>query len=76
MDVWELMSQVCRDEVVVIDNACLLETLETYLRKHRCKKCKFHIRSASLGFLCLKKQIDYLGVFLFTGFALTVKIKC
>ncbi|XP_076025005.1 gametogenetin-binding protein 2 [Genypterus blacodes] len=41
MDVWELMSQVCRDEVVVIDNACLLETLETYLRKHRfCTDCK------------------------------------
>lgn len=36
MDVWELMSQECRDEVVLIDSACLLETLETYLRKHRC----------------------------------------
>lgn len=35
MDVWELMSQECRDEVVLIDSACLLETLETYLRKHR-----------------------------------------
>lgn len=41
MDVWELMSQECRDEVVVIDNAGLLETLETYLRKHRfCTDCK------------------------------------
>ncbi|XP_028451805.1 gametogenetin-binding protein 2 isoform X1 [Perca flavescens] len=41
MDVWELMSQECRDEVVLIDNACLLETLETYLRKHRfCTDCK------------------------------------
>lgn len=35
MDVWELMSQECRDEVVLIDSACLLETLETYLCKHR-----------------------------------------
>lgn len=35
MDVWELMSQECRDEVVLIDSASLLETLETYLRKHR-----------------------------------------
>ena len=35
MDVWELMSQECRDEVVLIDSSCLLETLETYLRKHR-----------------------------------------
>ncbi|KAK7925681.1 hypothetical protein WMY93_007991 [Mugilogobius chulae] len=41
MDVWELMSQECRNEVVVIDNACLLETLEEYLRKHRfCPDCK------------------------------------
>lgn len=35
MDIWELMSQECRDEVILIDSACLLETLETYLRKHR-----------------------------------------
>ncbi|TMS14293.1 Gametogenetin-binding protein 2 [Larimichthys crocea] len=41
MDVWELMSQECRDEVVLIDSASLLETLETYLRKHRfCTDCK------------------------------------
>ncbi|MCJ8748563.1 hypothetical protein PDJAM_G00166140 [Pangasius djambal] len=41
MDVWELMSQECREEVVLIDSACLLETLETYLRKHRfCTDCK------------------------------------
>ncbi|KAM9729241.1 gametogenetin-binding protein 2 [Menidia menidia] len=41
MDVWELMSQECRDEVVLIDSALLLETLETYLRKHRfCTDCK------------------------------------
>ncbi|XP_072302724.1 gametogenetin-binding protein 2 [Eucyclogobius newberryi] len=41
MDVWELMSQECRDEVVVIDSAGLLDTLEEYLRKHRfCPDCK------------------------------------
>uniref|UniRef100_A0A4W5N7L4 Gametogenetin-binding protein 2 n=1 Tax=Hucho hucho TaxID=62062 RepID=A0A4W5N7L4_9TELE len=41
MDVWGLMSQECRDEVVLIDSSCLLETLETYLRKHRfCTDCK------------------------------------
>ncbi|XP_051552341.1 gametogenetin-binding protein 2-like [Myxocyprinus asiaticus] len=41
MDVWELMSQECRDEVVLIDSSSLLETLETYLRKHRfCTDCK------------------------------------
>lgn len=41
MDVWERMSQECRDEVVLIDSTCLLETLETYLCKHRfCTDCK------------------------------------
>ncbi|ETE63435.1 Gametogenetin-binding protein 2 [Ophiophagus hannah] len=38
MDIWELMSQECRDEVVLIDSNCLLETLETYLRKHSKEK--------------------------------------
>uniref|UniRef100_A0A8C6M8J7 Gametogenetin-binding protein 2 n=1 Tax=Nothobranchius furzeri TaxID=105023 RepID=A0A8C6M8J7_NOTFU len=41
MDVWELMSQECRDEVVLVDSAGLLETLEGYLHKHRfCTDCK------------------------------------
>ncbi|KAG8589006.1 hypothetical protein GDO81_006210 [Engystomops pustulosus] len=41
MDIWEVMSQECRDEVVLIDTNCLLETLENYLRKHRfCTDCK------------------------------------
>ncbi|KAM3601913.1 uncharacterized protein V6R79_021073 [Siganus canaliculatus] len=47
MDVWELMSQECRDEVVVIDSTCLLETLKTYLRKHRfCTDCKSKVLRA------------------------------
>lgn len=47
MDVLELMSPECRDEVVVIDNASLLETLETYLRKHRfCTDCKSKVLRA------------------------------
>lgn len=47
MDVWELMSQECRDEVVLIDSTCLLETLETYLRKHRfCTDCKSKVLRA------------------------------
>lgn len=47
MDIWELMSQECRDEVVLIDSACLLETLETYLRKHRfCTDCKSKVLRA------------------------------
>lgn len=31
MDVWELMLQECRDEVVLIDLSCFLEILEIYL---------------------------------------------
>ncbi|XP_075876262.1 gametogenetin-binding protein 2 [Nelusetta ayraudi] len=47
MDVWEVLSQECRDEVVLIDSACLLETLETYLRKHRfCTDCKNKVMRA------------------------------
>lgn len=41
MDILDVMSQECKNEVVVIDGACLLETLEAYLRKHRfCTDCK------------------------------------
>lgn len=51
MDVWELMSQECRDEVVLIDSSCLLETLETYLRKHRYVKARhLHFGAYMLGF--------------------------
>ncbi|KAJ7375094.1 Gametoproteintin-binding protein 2 [Desmophyllum pertusum] len=35
IDVWDLLSQECRDEVVLIDSDALLDTLENYLRKHR-----------------------------------------
>lgn len=34
MDVWERMSQECRAEVLLVDCACLLETLDTHLQKH------------------------------------------
>lgn len=41
MDILEVMSQECKNEVVVIDGASLLETLEAYLKKHRfCTDCK------------------------------------
>ncbi|KAG8451117.1 hypothetical protein GDO86_003400 [Hymenochirus boettgeri] len=47
MDVWEVMSQECRDEVVLIDSGSLLETLENYLRKHRfCTDCKNKVLKA------------------------------
>eukprot|EP00795_Rhopilema_esculentum_P015591 gene15591-6861_t len=47
MDVWDLLSQECRDEVVLIDSDALLETLENYLRKHRfCSECKSKVLKA------------------------------
>lgn len=63
MDVWELMSQECRDEVVLIDSTCLLETLETYLRKHRfCTDCKNKVLRAYnilIGELDCSKEKGY-----------------
>ncbi|XP_053130998.1 gametogenetin-binding protein 2-like isoform X3 [Hemicordylus capensis] len=63
MDVWELMSQECRDEVVLIDSSCLLETLETYLRKHRfCTDCKNKVLRAYtilIGELDCSKERGY-----------------
>jgi len=47
MDVWDLLSQECRDEVVLIDSDSLLDTLENYLRKHRfCSECKSKVLKA------------------------------
>lgn len=60
MDVWELMSQECRDEVVLIDSSCLLETLETYLRKHRYvkrTKAHLHFEEYMLHFFCESKRM-------------------
>uniref|UniRef100_G3U273 Gametogenetin-binding protein 2 n=1 Tax=Loxodonta africana TaxID=9785 RepID=G3U273_LOXAF len=64
MDVWELMSQECRDEVVLIDSSCLLETLETYLRKHSrfCTDCKNKVLRAYnilIGELDCSKEKGY-----------------
>ncbi|XP_068748253.1 gametogenetin-binding protein 2-like isoform X1 [Montipora capricornis] len=47
IDVWDLLSQECRDEVVLIDSDALLDTLENYLRKHRfCTECKSKVLRA------------------------------
>ncbi|XP_063308146.1 gametogenetin-binding protein 2 isoform X1 [Pelobates fuscus] len=63
MDVWEVMSQECRDEVVLIDSSCLLETLENYLRKHRfCTDCKNKVLRAYnilIGELDCSKEKGY-----------------
>ncbi|XP_032070821.1 gametogenetin-binding protein 2 isoform X1 [Thamnophis elegans] len=63
MDIWELMSQECRDEVVLIDSNCLLETLEAYLRKHRfCTDCKNKVLRAYtilIGELDCSKEKGY-----------------
>ncbi|KAM3934431.1 gametogenetin-binding protein 2 isoform 1-T1 [Leptodactylus fuscus] len=63
MDIWEVMSQECRDEVVLIDSNCLLETLENYLRKHRfCTDCKNKVLRAYnilIGDLDCSKEKGY-----------------
>lgn len=63
MDVWEVMSQECRDEVVLIDSSSLLETLENYLRKHRfCTDCKNKVLKAYnilIGELDFSKEKGY-----------------
>ncbi|OCT57873.1 hypothetical protein XELAEV_18002963mg [Xenopus laevis] len=50
MDVWELMSPECRDEVALIDSNSLLETLENYLQKYRA----FNILTGELDFSKVK----------------------
>ncbi|KAE8623560.1 hypothetical protein XENTR_v10005653 [Xenopus tropicalis] len=57
MDVWEVMSPECRDEVALIDSNCLLETLENYLQKHRfCADCKNKVHRA---FNILTGELDF-----------------
>ncbi|XP_077995780.1 gametogenetin-binding protein 2-like [Glandiceps talaboti] len=47
IDVWDVLSQECRDEVTVIEADALLETTEVYLRKHRfCCECKSKVMRA------------------------------
>ncbi|XP_014662707.1 PREDICTED: uncharacterized protein LOC106805568 isoform X3 [Priapulus caudatus] len=47
IDVWEMMSQDCREEVVLIDSKCLLDTMESYLGKHRfCAECRSKVLRA------------------------------
>ncbi|KAK6183762.1 hypothetical protein SNE40_002442 [Patella caerulea] len=47
VDTWELLSTECREEVVLIDSDNLLDTLNTYLRKHRfCSECKTKVHAA------------------------------
>ncbi|XP_002730883.2 gametogenetin-binding protein 2-like [Saccoglossus kowalevskii] len=47
LDVWDVLSQECRDEVTVIEADALMETTEVYLRKHRfCTECKSKVMRA------------------------------
>ncbi|XP_061819283.1 gametogenetin-binding protein 2 isoform X1 [Nerophis lumbriciformis] len=66
MDVWERMSQECRDEVVLVDSACLLETLERHLQKHRfCTDCKNKVLRAYnilIGEVDSSEEKDYCAV--------------
>lgn len=47
MDVWEALSQECREELVRVEQDGLVDTVETYLRKHRfCSECKSKVMKA------------------------------
>ena len=47
IDIWDLLAQDCREEVVLVDADGLLDTLENYLRKHRfCSECKSKVLRA------------------------------
>ena len=35
MDIWEVLSTECREEVVLVDSDDLIDTLDKYLKKHR-----------------------------------------
>ncbi|OWF44311.1 gametogenetin-binding protein 2-like [Mizuhopecten yessoensis] len=47
IEIWDLLAQECREEVVLIDADSLSDTLEAYLRKHRfCSECKSKVQRA------------------------------
>ena len=35
VDIWEVLSKECREEVILVDCEDLIDTLDNYLRKHR-----------------------------------------
>lgn len=46
-EVWDVMRQQCKDEVVLIEASTLHSTLENYLRKHRfCGECRTKVLKA------------------------------
>ncbi|KAI0208700.1 Gametogenetin-binding protein 2 [Lamellibrachia satsuma] len=47
MDIWEVLSHECREEVVLVDSDDLIDTLDKYLKKHRfCTECKSKVLRA------------------------------
>ena len=47
MDIWEALSQECREELVRLEQDGLVDTVEAYLRKHRfCAECKSKVMRA------------------------------
>ena len=47
MDIWEALSQECREELVRVEQDGLVDTVEIYLRKHRfCAECKSKVMRA------------------------------
>ena len=35
VDIWDVLSKECREEVILVDCEDLIDTLDNYLRKHR-----------------------------------------
>ncbi|CAE1292596.1 Gametogenetin-binding protein 2,Gametogenetin-binding protein 2-like [Acanthosepion pharaonis] len=57
IDIWDLLSQECREEVVLVDVDGLQDTLDAYLRKHRfCAECKSKVLKA---YSILIMEVDY-----------------
>lgn len=53
IDIWDLLAQECREEVVLVDADSLLETLENYLRKHRLVVNEWYLSQRNLWHLLI-----------------------
>ncbi|CAF0955399.1 unnamed protein product, partial [Didymodactylos carnosus] len=58
-EIWERMSQECREEAILVDTDGLLDTLENYLGKHKfCSECKTKVLRA---YDILVDNVDHTG---------------
>ncbi len=49
IDIWDVLSKECREEVVLVECDSLMDTLENYLRKHRCVSWNVYLKSWKLA---------------------------